>query len=69
MCIYEDVIHAGHDAVRDGEYCWGTEEGREAITFHCACQLSSGLEGPHCGRRRRNACTTAPCTPKSDRNK
>jgi hypothetical protein len=27
MYTYEDVIQAGRDAVRYGEYCWGTDEG------------------------------------------
>jgi hypothetical protein len=26
---YEDIVRAGHEAVRDGNYCWGTDAGAE----------------------------------------
>jgi len=26
---YEDVVQAGHDAIADGGYCWGTDAGGE----------------------------------------
>lgn len=26
---YEDIVQAGHEAVRSGGYCWGTDEGAE----------------------------------------
>jgi hypothetical protein len=29
MYTYADIVQAGHDAVNDGDYCWGTDAGAD----------------------------------------
>jgi hypothetical protein len=29
MYTYEDIVEAGHEAIREGGYCWGTDEGAD----------------------------------------
>jgi hypothetical protein len=29
MYAYEDIVQAGHEAVQDGDYCWGTDAGAD----------------------------------------
>jgi hypothetical protein len=29
MYTYEDIVRAGHEAVREGDYCWGTDAGAD----------------------------------------
>jgi hypothetical protein len=29
LYTYEDIVQAGHEAVRRGQYCWGTDEGAD----------------------------------------